>query len=74
MVASARKVENTVGAGDCVIGGLAVGMVRGLAREEALRLAVACGTAKVMSAGTGLLRRQDVEAILPEVVIHPLSF
>ena len=56
---------NVVGAGDCPLGGVAVGLARGLDIEEVLRLGVACGTAKVRSPEIGVVRREDVEAILP---------
>jgi tagatose 6-phosphate kinase len=56
-----------------VIGGVAAGLHRGLAAEEALRLGVACGTAKVMRAETGLLRREDVEGVLGEVGVRALA-
>lgn len=63
----AVAARNAVGAGDCLLGGLAVGLARGLEPLEALRLGVACGTAKVLSPETGLLRRPDFDAILPAV-------
>jgi fructose-1-phosphate kinase PfkB-like protein len=38
-----------------------------------LRLAVACGTAKVLNPRTGRCRREDVDAILPEVAVRSLG-
>ncbi len=68
-----QSVKNDVGAGDCLVGGLAVGMKRGLERIETLRLAAACGAAKVVREETGCLVRADVERLLPEIVIEPVA-
>lgn len=59
--------RNAVGAGDCLLAGVAVALARDLGIEEALRLGAACGTAKVMSPEIGLVRREDVEAVLPTI-------
>lgn len=61
------EVVNTVGAGDCLVGGLAVGIVRGLDSETLLRLGAACGAAKALHPGTGVLSVADVEWIAPKV-------
>ena len=66
-VAPPQPAENTVGAGDCLLGGVAAGLVRGLALDEVLRLGVACGTARTLSEEHGFVRREHVEAILPQV-------
>ena len=58
---------NPVGSGDCLLGGLAVGLARGASAEEALRLGVACGAANAATPETGFVRREDVEALLPRV-------
>jgi tagatose 6-phosphate kinase len=61
--------RNAVGAGDCLLGGFAVGLVRGWSVEECARYAVACGSAKVLHPETGVLRAGDVDALLPLVGI-----
>lgn len=66
-VAPPQPVEHTVGSGDCLLAGVAVGLARGLAPEEVLRLGVACGTANALSAEHGYVKRADVEAMLPLV-------
>jgi tagatose 6-phosphate kinase len=66
-------VRNLVGAGDCLLAGLAVGLHRGLTPAETLRLGVACGAAKAESAETGSLRKVDVEAILPKVELRGIA-
>lgn len=58
---------NAVGAGDCLIGGIAVGVARGDTVVDALRLGVAAGTAKVLSAETGVVRRADIDRIVPTI-------
>jgi 1-phosphofructokinase family hexose kinase len=63
---------NTVGSGDCLLAGLAVGFSRGLAFEEVVRLGAACGTANTLTEEIGLLRREDVDALLPQVRVSEL--
>jgi tagatose 6-phosphate kinase len=63
---------NTVGSGDCLLAGLAVGFARGLAFEDVVRLGVACGTANTLTEEIGHLRREDVEALLPQVRVSEL--
>ncbi|MBR3504870.1 MAG: 1-phosphofructokinase [Clostridia bacterium] len=65
--------RSTVGAGDAMIAGLTAGLRRGLPLMETFRLGVACATASVMSEGTGLIDRADVDALLPRVQIIPVS-
>jgi len=67
------EASNTVGSGDCLLGGLAVGVARGLQPEDILRLGVACGAANALSEETGVVRRQDVERLCPQVVIEWLD-
>jgi len=58
---------NTVGAGDCLLGGIATGLARGCEMEDVLRLGVACGTAKVLSPEIGSVCREDVDRLLPAI-------
>jgi tagatose 6-phosphate kinase len=71
--APAQESANTVGSGDCLLGGVAVGLARGLGFEEVLRLGVACGAANALTAETGHLRLADVEALRPRVRIESLG-
>jgi tagatose 6-phosphate kinase len=66
-------VANTVGSGDCLLGGVAVGLRRGMELEEALRLGVACGTANATSPETGWARRADIDAVLPRVQVRGMD-
>ena len=56
-------IRSKVGAGDSMVAGLVVGLLRGLDPFEAARLAVATGAAAVMTEGTQLARREDVEKL-----------
>lgn len=49
----AVRVVSSVGSGDSLLAGLATGLIRGMALPEALRLAVACGTADALTIGGG---------------------
>lgn len=55
---------NAVGAGDCLAGGIAVGLARGGTILDALRLGVAAGTAKTLSPETGIVRREHIDSIM----------
>ncbi|MHB2169836.1 1-phosphofructokinase family hexose kinase [Alsobacter sp. R-9] len=57
-------VMSTVGAGDSFLGGLLHGFACGFTDEEALRLAVAAGSAACLREGTQLASRGDVERLL----------
>lgn len=63
------KVRSKVGAGDCTVAGLALKLAYGEPLIEACRLAVAMGTACVLTAGTELCHRADVERLLPKVKV-----
>jgi tagatose 6-phosphate kinase len=71
--AGAVEVANEVGAGDCLLGALGAALARGDEIADALRLAVAAGTAKVLSPETGGVRRSDIDALLPSVRLNWLA-
>lgn len=58
-----------VGSGDCLLGGVAVALTRGEGLDDVLRLGVACGAANTMTAETGWVRREDVDALAPRVSV-----
>jgi len=66
------KVKSKVGAGDCTVAGLALKLAYGESLVEASKLAVAMGTAAVMTPGTELCHRADVEGLLPQIEITNL--
>jgi 1-phosphofructokinase family hexose kinase len=65
----ARLAEGTaVGAGDAFLAGLLLALGRGSGPEAALLMAVAAGTASLLSRGRDVVRWEDVLAIRPHVV------
>ena len=67
------RVRSAVGAGDCATAGLALKLADGEPLVEACRLAVAMGTAAVLTPGTELCHRADVERLLPQVKVWEIS-
>ncbi len=63
------KVVSAVGAGDCTIAGLALKLAYGEPLIDACRLAVAMGSAAVLTPGTELCHRADVERLLPQIEV-----
>lgn len=57
-------IRSKVGAGDSMVGGIVVALARGMALPDAVRFGVAAGAAAVMTAGTELCRREDVESLV----------
>lgn len=57
-------VRSKVGAGDSAVGGLVLALARGDGLATAARWAVAAGAAAVMTPGTELCRRDDVERLV----------
>jgi 6-phosphofructokinase 2 len=57
------RVKSRVGAGDSMVAGITLALSRGADFGQALRLGVASGTAAVMTPGTELCRREDVERL-----------
>ncbi len=60
---------NPVGSGDSMVAGLAVGLVRGCAIEDVIRLGMAAGAANAATWDAASCRREDVEGLLPGVEI-----
>jgi 6-phosphofructokinase 2 len=67
------KVRSAVGAGDCTIAGLALKLANREPLAEACRLAVAMGTAAVLTPGTELARKADVENLLPQIKVEKIT-
>ncbi|WP_334146021.1 PfkB family carbohydrate kinase, partial [Muricomes intestini] len=63
---------NTVGCGDSMIAGFAIGFSEGLPIEEVLRKASAISAAAALREETGFFVKQDMESILPDVQIIKL--
>lgn len=64
---------NTVGCGDSMIAGFAVGKSRDLSMEETIRLASAVSAANAMRMESGFFLIEDMEAILPKVQIDKIK-
>lgn len=56
-------VVSAVGAGDSFVAGFVFALASGMAPRDAFHMGVAAGTAAVMTPGTELCRRADVEAL-----------
>jgi 6-phosphofructokinase 2 len=61
------EARSAVGAGDAFVAGMTLGLARGLPPSQAFRLGMAAGTAAVLSPGTELARRADVERLFKEL-------
>ncbi len=72
-VAPPVKARSAVGAGDCTVAGLALKLAHGEPLIEACRLAVAMGTAAVLTPGTELCHRADVEELLPQIEVWEMT-
>jgi len=72
-IAPPVKVRSAVGAGDCTVAGLALKLASNEPLVEACRLAVAMGTAAVLTPGTELCHRADVEELLPKVKVWGMT-
>ena len=64
---------STVGAGDSFLGGLVSALASGQSLYEAFRVAVAAGSAAVLSPGTELCSEQDVQRLLPKVKVSEVT-
>lgn len=63
---------NTVGCGDAMTAGFALGMERGLGLAETLRLASAISAASALQEQTGIFLKEDMERLLPQIQITSL--
>ncbi|MDE3114859.1 MAG: 1-phosphofructokinase family hexose kinase [Pseudomonadota bacterium] len=61
---------STVGAGDSFVGALVHALATGAALPEALRQAVAAGTAALLSHGTELCTAENVNRLVPQIVVR----
>jgi 6-phosphofructokinase 2 len=60
-------VQSRVGAGDSLVGGIVLGLTRGMDIGTAVRFGVAAGAAAVMTPGTELCRQADTERLFLEM-------
>lgn len=69
----AIEVTSTVGAGDSFLGGMVAALSAGKPMEQAFRVAVAAGSAAVMSPGTELCSEAEVNRLLPDVKVEEIG-
>ncbi len=61
------QVMSRVGAGDSMVGGIVFGLSQEMPLRDAIRFGVAAGTAAVMTPGSELARRYDIERLYGEM-------
>jgi 6-phosphofructokinase 2 len=61
------RVRSRIGAGDSMIGGIALAIARGEPMETATRWGIAAGAAAVMTPGTELCRGEDARRLFEQV-------
>ena len=61
------EVKSAVGAGSSFIAGLVFGMAAGRPFEDAFALAVACGAAALITPGTEMCQKEDVDRLYAEL-------
>jgi 1-phosphofructokinase family hexose kinase len=71
-VAPRVRAVSTVGSGDAFLAGVVLTLSRGGTMEEAMRLGIAAGTAAVLTAGTELCHRREVDILLPRVRVEDI--
>ncbi len=63
------EAKSAVGSGDSLLAGLMYGVTRGWGLVESAKMGVAVGTANTLQIGAGQFATQDVERILPRIVV-----
>jgi 6-phosphofructokinase 2 len=61
------SIKSKVGAGDSMVGGITLGLARSNSPLEAVQLGLAAGAAAVMTPGTELCRKADVDRLFERV-------
>ncbi|ALK10829.1 1-phosphofructokinase family hexose kinase [Blastochloris viridis] len=65
------EAKSAVGAGDSFLAAMTLGLARGMPAREAFKLGMAAGTAAVLTPGTELCTRADVERLFAELTAAP---
>lgn len=73
--ARAPKVQavSAVGSGDAFLAGLACGLLSGRSLDQALKFAVAAGSANALQLGAGRLQREDADRLIDEVQVFEVA-
>jgi 1-phosphofructokinase family hexose kinase len=72
-VAPRVRAVSAVGSGDAFLAGVVLSLSGGATMEAALRLGVAAGTACVLTPGTELCHRREVDILQPRVKVQPIE-
>ncbi len=67
----AVKAINPIGSGDSLAAGIACGIARGQPMLDACKLGIACGAANAMTITAGVVRPDDVQSLLGQVMVEP---
>jgi 6-phosphofructokinase 2 len=67
------EVHSAVGAGDSMIGGIVFALASGRSLSESVRYGVAAGTATLMTPGTELCHKRDVDRLAETVAMVPAA-
>lgn len=67
------EAVNTVGCGDSMTAGFAIGLAKGLSVRETVRLASAISAANALRQETGYFLREDMERLLPQIGIETIE-
>jgi 6-phosphofructokinase 2 len=62
-----QEVKSSVGAGDCFVAGLVLGLAQGLSMHNAFCYGTAAGNAALLTPGTELCRREDVQRLFKQI-------
>jgi 6-phosphofructokinase 2 len=62
------RIQSRVGAGDSMLGGIVLGLSRGMVLRAAVRFGMAAGAAALLNPGTQLCGREDVERIFHQMM------
>ncbi len=72
-IAPTVKAVSKIGAGDSMVAGVALKVLRNADWGEIVGFGVACGTSAVLTPGTELARHEDILRILPEVRVEEIT-
>lgn len=70
IVSPAVKQQSAVGAGDSMVGGMVLSLIKGCSLEDVVRYGVAAGTAATMTPGSELCKKEDTEKIYQWLLEH----
>lgn len=72
-IAPRVRAVSAVGSGDALLAGVVLTLNRGGTVEEALRLGIACGTAAVLTPGTELCHRREVDILRSRIKVEEID-